>query len=245
MKATVVRRLTESGLKKFRELLTLLRTGMPMPHAPAILFDDTLTEKIRADLLVEPRRFATKYDAALYLREALRPIDRGELGEDVGLWSWLTLFYFDQVVPPAEDGVRKPRAEYHYIPDLRSSYALRHLLAGPYQIVGGHGEAARLILSSPLHRFGSLLFQLTWRQELMRNRAILELIDRLYFDAKTGRPRRGATSGDKNGSVQRLFAVLAQLEVNYDLPGMSAVQILELLPREFDAWRGAQRALKS
>ncbi|MCA1733376.1 MAG: hypothetical protein LC732_07200 [Acidobacteria bacterium] len=237
MKSVVVRRLTEGGIARFRELLTLLRGGMPMPHAPAILFDDTLTERVRSDLLIEPRRFATKYDAAVYLREALRPIDRGELASDAGLWSWLALFYFDQLVPPAEDGTRKPRADYHYVPDESHAYGLRHLLAGPYRIVAQHGEAARLILRTPLHRFGSLLFQLTWRQELMRNRAVVELIDRLYFDAKSGRPKRGATRSEKDGSVQRLFAVLAQLEVNYDLHGMTAAQIVELLPPEFDAWR--------
>ncbi|MFN2239982.1 MAG: hypothetical protein ABR524_11370 [Thermoanaerobaculia bacterium] len=235
MKPVALRRLTPPAIARFRELLGLLRERMPMPHAPAILFDDTVTERVEGSILVEPRRFATKYDAAVYLRELLRPVAFAD--QDEGLWSWLTLYWFDQLVPADPAGVRKPRTDVHYIPQQGSSFLYRHLLAGPWRIVAMHGDAAKLLLSGRPHEFGSLLYQVTWRQDLLRNRSLLELLGRLYLNPRSGRPRRGAASGGRDGSIQRLFAVLAQLELNYDLQGMSSAQILALLPPEFEEWR--------
>jgi len=39
------------------------------------------------------------------------------------------------------------------------------------------------------------------------------------------------------GNLRRLIAVIQQLDFNYDLYGMRAGEILQLLPPEFDAWR--------
>ncbi|HYM60086.1 MAG TPA: hypothetical protein VEZ11_04260 [Thermoanaerobaculia bacterium] len=39
------------------------------------------------------------------------------------------------------------------------------------------------------------------------------------------------------GIDARVVSVIQQLDLNYDLYGMTALEILALLPPEFDAWR--------
>ena len=59
----------------------------------------------------------------------------------------------------------------------------------------------------------------------------------LYFDAKVGKLRRGLSNSEKAGSLARFFPVMRQLELTYDLLGLSAAEVVELLPPEFDCWR--------
>ncbi len=46
-------------------------------------------------------------------------------------------------------------------------------------------------------------------------------------------------SPSRPGNLRHLIAVIQQLDFNYDLYGMRAEEILQLLPAEFDAWRPA------
>ena len=81
-----------------------------------------------------------------------------------------------------------------------------------------------------------------WR-DLITNRGLISAIDQLYWNEKTRRPKRGATTMSRPGNLRRLIAVIEQLELNYDLFGMSAAEILALLPPEFDVWKGLQAQL--
>mgnify|MGYP003460624014 CR=1 FL=1 len=87
---------------------------------------------------------------------------------------------------------------------------------------------------------GQFVYQLGYRRDLINNRGLVEAIDLLYWNARTKRPKRGATTESRPGNLRRLIAVLQQLELNYDLYGMSAREILTLLPDEFSAflWSG-------
>ena len=95
-----------------------------------------------------------------------------------------------------------------------------------------------MLLYSPVHQHGRFIFDLGYRRDLLTNRGLIELADRLYWNAKTRRPKRGASSDDQPGSLRRLIAVAQQLDMNYDLYGMSATEIEALLPGEFLTWRG-------
>ena len=53
---------------------------------------------------------------------------------------------------------------------------------------------------------------------------------------------RIAFSGPGPGTLRRFVHVLQQLDVTYDVYGMSGRAILDLLPSEFDAWRERSRA---
>ena len=231
---TALRRLNGQGIAAFREYLASIRAGGEFQPNPAVLYVDEYSSRVTPRIEIEPRQFKTKLVAAQYLTEVLRPLEAPSLGSDVGLWSWLALFYFDQL-SPARGGKRRPREDYHYIPGQK--HPQRHLLAGAYQLYRLHGEHARVLLHPPVHQHGRFIFDLDYRRDLLTNRGLIEVVDRLYWNSKTKRPKRGAASDQQPGGLRRLIALAEQLDLNYDLYGMNAQEIEELLPGEFAAWR--------
>jgi hypothetical protein len=108
--------------------------------------------------------------------------------------------------------------------------------------VRNHGEHAKVLLISP--RGGikdtKVFTQLASRQDLISNKAIVELAWRLYFNQRRQALQNGAASVRRPGAVPRFALVLQQISLNFDLPAMNARQIAELLPEEFNQWK--QRA---
>lgn len=230
-----VRSLNARGIEELRQFLGQIREGAEFRANPAILYLDDYTTRLPRTIEVEPRAFATKFDAARYLSGALAEIPG--VGDDVGLWSWLALFYFDQLSPVDASGKRRPREDYHYIPSRSGWENDRHLLAGPCKLFAMHGANARLLLHPPVHQHGAFVYDLGFRRDLITNRGLIEAIDLLYWDPRRNAPKRGATTASRPGNLRRLIAVVQQLDFNYDLHGMRAEEILALLPPEFDPWK--------
>jgi hypothetical protein len=247
----VLRSLNDRGIEAFREFLRRIRAGAEFQESPALLYADDTSRPLARAIRIEPQTFASKFAAATYLAGILAPLDSPGLAGDAGLWSWLALFYFDQLSPLGADGRRRPRDDYHYIPPATGSSGSdstrssnwtrdRHLLAGPYKLYRMHGRNARLLLHPPVHQHGRFVYDLGWRHDLITNRGLVEAIDTLYWNPKTNRPKRGATMASRPGTLRRFITVAQQLDFNYDLYGMTASEILALLPSEFDAWRSVK-----
>jgi hypothetical protein len=66
---------------------------------------------------------------------------------------------------------------------------------------------------------------------------IVEVLDILYWDDKSNRPKRGAQSQSNPGNIRRFSKVISQLELTYDVYTMKPNEILQLLPSEFDQWK--------
>jgi hypothetical protein len=231
---TALRKLNAKGISAFREYLASIRAGAEFQTSPALLYVDDFSTAVRPRIEIERRTLKTKLDAATYLTTVLEPIESPSLTGDAGLWSWLALFFFDQLAPLRADGKRRPREDYHYVPSDRRPE--RHLLAGAYKLYKLHGEHARVLLHPAVHQHGRFIFDLDYRRDLLTNRGLIEVVDRLYWNGRTRRPKRGAASDDRPGSLRRLIAVAQQLDLNYDLYGMNADEMLSLLPDEFDGW---------
>lgn len=240
---TALRKLNARGIAAFQEYLRSIRAGSEFQSSPALLYVDEFSSAIQPRIEIAPRKFASKLDAAVYLANALQPIDSPLLASDIGLWAWLALFYFDQLSPIGADGKRRPREDYHYITGAGRWVNERHLLAGPYRIYKMHGDRARLLLHPAVHQHGTFIYDLSFHRDLITNRGLIAAIDMLYWNARTKRPKRGATTASRPGNLRRLIAVLQQLDLNYDLYGMRAAEILSLLPEEFAAWLPGQGAL--
>lgn len=235
---TQMRRLNAAGVESFRRYLQQIREGAEFQPNPAILHVDDYSPRVVPAITIENRPFPRKLDAAEYLTALLAPLEAPSLFSDVGLWSWLALFYFDQLAPKDASGRRRPREDYHYIPSLGHGWSGdRHLLAGPCRIYQQHHLFSRLLLYPHVHEHGAFVYDLAFRREFMTNRGLIEAIDLLYWDAKRNRPKRGTTTSSRPGNLRRLITVLQQLDFNYDLYGMTAAEILQLLPAEFDAWQ--------
>lgn len=239
--AEPVRRLTAAGIQQFRDYLEELREGRTLTPPRSLLRIEETSEPVSPVRSVEGRAFATRLEAARYLTEALYGLPRVE--EDVGLWSWLSLFYFDQVCPARPDGVRFPGRDYRHIPEPDYRYAHRHLLGGPFVVYRLHGEQAALLLGTPAYRENSFHHELASRQAFISNPTIIGAVNLLYLDERTRGPKRQAQDPKHGpGTLRRFIDVVQQIDLNYDLYSMTAEAMVGLLPAEFDEWKRKKRS---
>jgi hypothetical protein len=238
---TTVKALNDYGIRSFREYLNELKLN-PSKEIPVALLDDpTFTESVDGNAEVDNLvPLATRLDAGKYFIKSLSAISESDL-DRVGLWAWLSLFFFDQVCPPNAKGIRKPGEDYRYIPSGGfGKGAHRHLLKIPFMIYRRHEMTGQVLLVSDITAPGNINEEVVSRQKLVSNSSIVEVLDRLYYDKKTNRVKKGIDDKKKvltkKGSLRRFVQVINQFELTYDLYSMNRDSILSLLPEEFDKW---------
>jgi hypothetical protein len=233
-----VRALNEKGIQKFLEYLTELRGGSAREPPVDLLTDKQYSDKTNVNIEVERKIFNNKLDAAKFLYEKFRILPQSQIEQNVGLWSWLSLYYFDQMCPKNKLGRRIPGRDCRHILDLDYRRYYYHLLVGPYNIYTLHGGKAPLLLSGPLYETGKHYLELSARQGFITNKGVIEAANLLYFDTLGGKPKRGAAlTARKPGALIRFIDVVQQLDLTYDLYSMTGEEVLSLLPSEFDEWR--------
>lgn len=234
---TTLRVLTDQGTTEFRAYLRRVREGAAEPPPFELLNSPGGSAELPVVIWIEQAHLATKQAAAEYLNALLKPLDPRQVIRNAGLWSWLALFFFDQLAPPNRDGSRKLLKEnlYAYSENPRLEY--RHLLYGPYRVHQLHGENARFLFNKPVSVWSDLEEQLGGVQEIIRAPQGLSVVANLYYDPAQDRAKRGVTNRKKPGTVRRLRTVIQQLDLTYDLYSMKAEEILGLLPPEFDRFK--------
>lgn len=237
-----LKRLTPAGIDLFESWLDRLRDE-PAAEVPKELLDDaSLSAPAESVAELEPRAFTNRLDWGRYFDRQVSEVPTARLLDDRGLWCWLTVLLFDQVCPRDGHGRRRIGQRARYVPtgsDYKTYY--RHLLEGPWRLVRAHRDnPSRLvaILAGSLDRPGELYEQLASRQELATSATVVEAATILYFDAATGRLKRGA-GGAGRGSPRRLADVLLQFDLTHDIYSMSPGELIRLLPKEFDRFRPA------
>lgn len=236
----MLRKLNEAGVQKFSEFLDSLTVDPSVEIPKPLLIDQVTSENLSVAIEIEERVFLSRFEVAVHLDEKLSNSGLTDVEKDKGLWSWLSLFYFDQLCSVDSSGKRKPGERARWIPDVynfRKYY--RHLLVGPYRIYRAHRddpERAIALLCGPINQPGDIAEQLASRQELVTNKGVMETAKKLYIDLKTLQPRRGA-AGKGGGSARRFAEVLNQFDVTWDLYAMNASDLLTMLPKEFDRFR--------
>lgn len=172
------------------------------------------------------------------VRDLLGVLDRDlkdSAVDDISTDARLAARYF-QVLCKTQAGRLKPGERARWIPNSGSFRYYRHLLAGPYLIVGTHADdtkRALAVLSGHVSEPGDIAEQMVSRQEIVTNPHLMEAITKLYIDSTTLKPKRGAASKTRGGA-RRLATLIDQLDLTWDVYGISADSFLELLPQEFD-----------
>jgi hypothetical protein len=244
MMGDLVRILNNEGIRKFRLYLADLRSGSSSTPPRDILSDAWCSAKLPIDIEIEERILNSRLNAAKYIYETLRPLGHSKIDQNVGLWSWLSLYYFDQVCPLIAGGKRRPGHDSRHILDLDYRRYYRHLLAGPVNTFKLHGDKAPLLLCNPLNRPSKFYEEFSSRQVFITNSGVIEAANLLYYDHQKNIAKRGAAvTTRKAGTVHRFIDVIQQLDLNYDLYSMTGKEVLELLPAEFNKWKG-QRPLQ-
>jgi hypothetical protein len=237
-----LRRFNEDGIKAFADFRSRLVLEPALTPPTHLLEDPALTEVVSESVDVSPRTFENRLEAGRYLNELVDAAGIKMPERDRGLWTWLTLFFFDSVCPADGHGNRDPQDEARLLPLLDNHQRFyRHLLLGPFLIFRAHRdqpERALAFLKQALCKPGEIVEQLASRKELVTNRAVVEVATRLYFDHSTGSFKPGHSSKTKGGP-RRLASLLNQLDLTWYLYGMTADELLSLLPKEFDRFRNA------
>ena len=235
-----VSRLNSRGLEYFKKYLNNLRENPDLKPPFEILENPDYSENFQDMAHVEQMDFQYRTHMVKYLSKALENLNTSLELENQGLWSWLSLFYFNQVCPEDLDRKRTPGMDYRHIPNVGYRYKHRHLLAGPFQVFKMYEERARLLLNGVVHTENKIHHELGTRQNFITNPSIVEVADALYFDKSKNKPKAGTQSKTRGGSLFRLITVIQQLELTYDLYSMNSEEILQLLPEEFDNWKDLQ-----
>jgi hypothetical protein len=234
----LVRILNDEGIRKFRQYLADLRAGSTSSPPKDILADSWCSAKLPINIEIENQIFEARLGVAKYFSRILRPLGYSKLEQNVGLWTWLSLYYFDQVCPISKTGKRIPGLDYRYILDIDFRFYYRHNLFGSYIVYLLHGEGAPLLLYNPLSQTNKFHLELACRQGFITNKGIIEAANSLYFDDNRAIPKRGAAvTSRKLGTLFRFIDVVQQLDLNFDLHSMTGKQVLDLLPPEFTEWK--------
>ena len=243
-----VGQLTDEGIRAAKAWLDAVRADDGEPLPAGLLSEPLYSRPVMPAVYVEPQSFTNRREAGKYLSRQLAPLGNARIADNARLWSWLGVFYFEQVAGRYSDGsLRIASSDVPYVIDpLRErrgdSQSHRNRLLAAWDIYTRHGdERARGLLSAPVSGMEHLADRLLGAVEAYRSPGVMGLANRLYTDSATGMQKPGIAGGGGNqrppGGVVRLLDVLNQLYMTYDVYGMSAEQIAELLPSEFDRWR--------
>ena len=169
---------TEVGISRFDDFRA--SQSRQASQLLEILKDGTCSVSAGIDIDVElvplPTRFA--------VGEYLYALFRDGVNVDVGTWTWLSAFFFEQLCPLGT----QPGDRARWVPavdNYRQYY--RHLLAGPYLIYRAHNDnphRTMVLLANPPHQPGDMAEQLASRQELVTNPSVIEVATKLYIKSR-------------------------------------------------------------
>ena len=183
------------------------------------------------------------FDTRLQLAECLFSLfelntNLAKYRTDKGFWSWLAAAWLPVLFENSSKSA-KLGEQARWILDKQKAKYYRHLLAGPYFIYNHHypnPERALSILGGSIVIPGELVGQIAATSDIAFSVGA-EVATILYIDPLTGKPKKGA-SGLGAGSARRLSAAyLNQIDLTVDYRGMSASEILKILPEEFSRFK--------
>jgi len=230
----LLRTLNGSGINVFRQYLQSLRDGSVVAPPSYLLTDPAYSDEFAPDVPLQLQSFKDSYEFGSYLAVALGKLDRSQIAYDYSLWSWLALYFFDQVCP-VENGTRAVLEDAVYILSETFNHRryYRHLVRTPWEAVARNGDCAKVLLQTRAGGKRSDIFeQLAARQTIFGNRTIIAGAYQLYYDVSAQLPKRGA-GGKGAGSPRRLVSFIQQIDLTYDLQACTPQQFIDLLPGEF------------
>ena len=243
IKQAAVCELTPEGILVAQNYLRAIRAGGWMPLPGGLLTDLSYAQPVEPEAYVEARPFANRREAAQYLAARLDPLGTEKVAGNAHLWSWLGMFYLEEM---RRDRTRRqneyPEAAYLIAPQSHDSRdRSHHRLMIAYDVWTQCGEDAWLLLNEPVGSMGQFALRIVQSPEIFRSKGVVALAHLLYADKATRRLRPGSLGSSRAsappGSLPRLINVLNQLSMTYDVYGMTAEQLLPLLPQEFDRFR--------
>jgi len=235
----VIRVLTDKGIELFINYIQEIKEGSRALPPIDKLSRTPWSWEFSPRVEVENLSITTRMELGKYLVDLFEAnsVDRKDILNNPGMWSWLTLLWFDDLCLVKSDGLRKVREISRYVCSSHYTDYYRHLVASSWDIYSLYREKSRLFLWTPLYTHNDFIEQLVSRQNIITNKALIEAFDRLYWDSQSNHPKSGAQSRRRGGNFRRFLSFIQQVELTYDLHAISTDEILTLLPVEYDAWK--------
>lgn len=254
----LLRRFNQAGIDMFAAYIKTLvekkkvsKSSRDLADLPApmnLLTDDTMTEVVTPHTECPNVSFSNRLSAAEYLDRLLSPIGLADSFHDDKLWAWLSLRFFDELMPfkkegiPSRDLSKLGVDESRFIPSNHFQDRHRHLLRHPLQVYRAvHGEAqnALCFLVQPVYRPGDIVEQFGSRQLYSWNTLMLSTMSALLVDSAEMKIRPNAS-----GKARRLESVLNQFDCTWDLGYIAKDLLVPMLPKEFKELRRTRPASK-
>lgn len=233
-----LRKLNDLGILQFREYIDSLRAGNKTAFPAQLLEDEQASKGVKISVEIEQKDFLNRYELGEYLCAQFADTDMQPYLGDCGFWSWIALFYFQQLCPN-QDGILWPAHAYNYILSESFRERPRHSIYITWQLVNRYGPEARFLLSGELWKRGEAIDQMMMRANVLSFDGVIRLASELYTDPSSGGFKRGTTSRKKGGSVYRYMKWLKQIENTYDLHLISVDGLKSILPKEFGGFLGS------
>ena len=234
----IIRIFTENGINEFANQLQEIRFGTRQDLSADLLTGTNFTASFNNEIEIEEGTFRTKKELIEYICEKLKLKDNKHLYYDRGLWSWLGAFYFKSL-KSIKNGKLTEDARYILMEPKNYRRYYRHLLASFARVYCELDKLAIPFLSYPIPIFSDLHEQLLSRQEIAMNKPLIEAANKLYWDEKNSKIKKGAGSKSE-GSPRRFSDIVGQFELTFDLNAMDFEAILSIFPRqEFKKWESA------
>lgn len=253
------RKFNSKGIAELREVFDEARIGFKSIQAAKIdvqtmqrlsdlLFDEEYTVIIPHIKLNDDKVFASRLDLGVYLKSTIPEGSSESEYENVGFWAWVSILYIEQLLEPFANGKDyKLWSNVRYIPEAQLSKRryYRHLCFLPYWICKTQPqETAEFFLIPKPYVHSEAIEQLyTSDSDFLPFPSVIAVAKRLYVNPKTNTYRKNFTGRLTAGSAVRLATIVVkQWQLNYDLPVLTADQIWEILPKEFDDWKRLAKA---
>jgi hypothetical protein len=243
-----LRRFNKAGVERFRAFIATLKTDKKSPPPFDLLTDTAMTELVAPRINCADAVFDSRLSAAEYLYNLLLPVGLANALNNDELWSWLSLRFYDELMPikkagiPAKDLSQLGVDESRFIPSNHFQDRHRHLLRHPLQIyhaANGNAHDALCFLVQPVYKPGDVVEQFGSRQLYSRNKEMLATMSALIVDPSTMKIRRNASS-----KARRLDSVLQQFDCTWDLGFIAKDLLVPMLPKEFTDLRKSKVASK-
>jgi len=241
------RKLNKDGIAAFAAYLQIMRNGGTDPAPFQLLTDPTFSEEMEGTVTIERQVFKDSFERGSYLATALNSFDRRQIAYDFRLWSWLALYFLDDLCPADATGKREVLEDALYILGEKFNHQryYRHLLRTPWLAVADNGENGRILLINKLGgKRSEISEQLASRQGVFGNGTVIAGAYMLYYDPNAKTFKKGA-GGKAGGSVRRLVSFIRQIDLTYDLRDCTPELFLSLLPSEFDKFKGLSPTVAS
>ena len=145
--------LTDRGMELFRNYILEVKDDPQKPPPTNRLSQKPWSSEFSTHIEVESLSVTTRMQLGKYLVELfqVQGVDRRDILNNPGMWSWLALLWFDNLCPVKSDGLRKVHDACRYVHSTDYTDYYRHLVASSWDIYYLHREKSRLFLWTPLY----------------------------------------------------------------------------------------------